>query len=56
MLVKRLWRVELLIDAVVQHHDPVTHGHRFDLVVGDIDKGCLEPLVQLEDLDPGLDP
>src|SRR5436853_178201 len=55
VLVEGLRRVELLDDAVVEHDDPVTHGHRLDLVVGDGDERGLEPLVQLEDLHAGLD-
>src|SRR6202022_4632147 len=56
VFVERLGCVELLDDAVVQHHDAIAHRHRLHLVVGHIDKGRLESLVQLEDLDAGLDP
>src|SRR6202035_3405889 len=56
VFVECLRRVELLDDAVVQHDDAIAHGHGLDLVVGHIDKGGLEPLVQLEDLDAGLHP
>ena len=43
-------RADLLDDAVVHDDDPVGHGHGFDLVVGDVDGGGLQPLVQLLDL------
>ena len=55
MLVERLRRVKLLHDAVVQDDDPLAHGHRLDLVVGDVDKRGLESLVQLENLHSSLD-
>jgi hypothetical protein len=34
----------------MHHHDLVGHGHGLDLVVGDIDGGGLQPLVQRLDL------
>ena len=34
----------------MHHHDLVGHGHRLDLVVGDVDGRGLQPLVQLLDL------
>ena len=40
----------LLDPTTVQHHDLVGHGHRFDLVVGDVDRGGLQLLVQRLDL------
>ncbi|RYF64383.1 MAG: ATP-binding cassette domain-containing protein, partial [Comamonadaceae bacterium] len=43
-------RADLLDDAVVHHDDAVGHGHRFDLVVRDVDRGGLQPLVQRLDL------
>ena len=43
-------RADLLDQAVVHDHDLVGHGHRLDLVVGDVDRRGLEPLVQLLDL------
>src|SRR3984893_4904390 len=42
-------RAHLLDDAVMHHHDLVGHGHGFDLVVGDVDGGGLQPLMQLLD-------
>ncbi len=41
---------DLLEDAVPEHRDPVTHRHRLDLVVGDVDGRRPEPPLQLEDL------
>ncbi len=41
---------DLLDDAVMHDDDLVGHGHRLDLVVGDVDGGGLEALVQLLDL------
>ena len=43
-------RAHLLDDAVMHHHDLVGHGHGFDLVVGDVDRRGLEPLMQFLDL------
>ena len=45
-------RADLLDVAGVQHHDLVGHGHRLDLVVGDVDHRLAELLVQLGDLEP----
>ena len=40
-----------LLDAAVAHHDDlVGHRHRLDLVVRDVDRGRLQPLVQFLDL------
>ena len=43
-------RVDLLQDAVEHHRDPVTHRHRLDLVVGDVDRGYAEPPLKRSDL------
>ena len=43
-------RADLLDDAVMHHDDLVGHGHGLDLVVGDVDRGGLQPLMQLLDL------
>ena len=43
-------RADLLDPAVVHDDDLVGHGHRLDLVVGDVDRGGLQPLVQVLDL------
>src|SRR6185437_8827442 len=42
-------RTDLLDNAVMHHHDLVGHGHGLDLVMGDIDRGGLEPLMQFLD-------
>ena len=56
VMVEGVGRVHLLDITIFHDDDPVTHGHGLDLVVGYIYKGCLEPLVELEDVNPGLDP
>jgi hypothetical protein len=40
----------LLDAAVAHHHDLVAHGHGFNLVMGDVDRSCFQPLVQFLDL------
>ena len=40
----------------LQDHDLVGHGHRLDLVVGDVDHGRAEPAVQGDQLAAHLDP
>jgi len=42
--------------AVVHHHNPVAHRHRFDLIVGDVDHRCLQTLMQFGDFGTHLDP
>ena len=44
----------LLQDAVLQHGNAVAHGHRLDLIVGDVDGGDAEPALQRGDLCAGL--
>ena len=44
-------RADLLDCAALHQHDPVGKRHRLQLVVGDIDGGGLEALVQAGDLD-----
>ncbi len=43
-------RADLFDPAAAQHDDLVGHGHRLDLVVGDIDHRRLQPFVQRRDL------
>ena len=45
---------DLLHAAVLHHHHAVAEGHRLDLVVGDVDRGGLELLVQALELDAHL--
>ena len=52
----RLGRVQLLEHAVLEHGDPLTHRHRLDLVVGDVEDGDAELAVQIDELRPHLDP
>ena len=47
-------RADLGDRAPVEHDDLVGHGHRLDLVVGDVDHRRLEGVVQFADLDPHL--
>ena len=46
--------VDLLQQAVLEHGDPVAHGHGLDLVVGDVDRGDAEAALQRGDLGAGL--
>ncbi|CAI8383314.1 MAG: Uncharacterised protein [SAR116 cluster bacterium MED-G04] len=39
-----------------QNNDLVRQGHRFDLIMGDVDHGCPQPAVQPGDFNPCLDP
>ena len=39
-------RVDLLEAAFIHHHDAVGHGQRLALVVGDVDEGDAELLLQ----------
>jgi hypothetical protein len=43
-------RSHLLPIAVLEDGDAIAHGHRLDLVVGNVDGGGLEPFLQLRDL------
>src|SRR5439155_20631797 len=47
-IVKHLWCVELLQQTVAHDGDAVAHVHGLDLVVSDVDRGRLHPLVQLQ--------
>ena len=49
-VVKLERRADLLDQAVMHDDDLVGHGHGLDLVVGDVDRGGLQPLMQLLDL------
>src|SRR5581483_11339654 len=53
-LVDLVRRPDLLDDAAVHDGDARRHGHRLDLVVGDVDDGLLQLVVQLLDLEPHL--
>ena len=46
-------RPQLLQPALVEHGDAVAHGHRFHLVVGDVEGGGAEAPLQLHDLGAG---
>ena len=47
-------RADLLDAAGLQHHDLAGHGHRLDLVVGHVDHGGRQLLVQAQQLDAHL--
>ena len=47
--------VDLLDEAVLHDDDAGTHGHGFRLVVGNIDEGGVQALVQLADFNTHLD-
>ena len=49
-VVDLLRRAELLDDAVVHDRDLVGHRHRLELVVGDVDRGRVDAVVQLAQL------
>src|SRR5207253_2117742 len=46
----------LLDPPLVQDHDSIGEGHRLDLVVGHVDHGRSELILQAGNLEPGLDP
>ena len=49
-------RVADLLDlAAVHHHQNIGERHRLELVVGDVDRGGVEPALQFADLDPHRD-
>ena len=48
-------RPELLDDAVAHHRQPVAEGHRLGLVVGDVDRGGVQPALDARDLGAHLD-
>src|SRR3546814_13437044 len=54
MVVELQGRADLLDPAGAQHHDLVGQRHGLDLVVGDVDHGGVEVVVQLRDLDAHL--
>ena len=55
VLVELARRADLLDGAVAQHDDLVGQRHRLDLVVGHVDHGVAEPLVQGGDFDAHMD-
>src|SRR5680860_1171532 len=50
-LIQTLRRVDLLNLAIVDYCDPVRHGQRLTLVMGHIDRGYTQPLIQGADLE-----
>ena len=55
VVVQLLGRPDLLELALVHDRDPGAHRHRLDLVVGDVDRGRAEALVEARDLGARLD-
>ncbi|MNT71509.1 hypothetical protein D3C72_2100020 [compost metagenome] len=55
LLVEIERRAELFDISGIEHHDAVGHGHGFDLIMGDVDHGGLELLVQFGDFEPHVD-
>ena len=53
-VIQRLRGIDLLQEAFVDHRDAGGHGHGFHLVVGHVDKGGLQLLVQLADVGAGF--
>ncbi len=49
-------RADLVGHARVHHNHPVGHGHRFDLVVSNVERGHTKLPLQFADLDPHLHP
>ena len=54
MIIEFLWRANLLDDTGIEKGDASAHGHRFHLVMCYINKRCLDALVDLGNLRPGL--
>ena len=55
LLVDRQRIADLLDLAAIHHHQHVGERHRLELVVGDVDRGGLQPPLQFADLDPHRD-
>ena len=49
-----LRRADLLELATAHHRDTRSHGHRLDLIVGDVEDRRVEPAVQVDELGAGL--
>ena len=56
VMVELMRRGDLLEHAAAQHGDAVAHRHRFDLIVGHVDRGHSELALQGADLRAHLDP
>ena len=54
LVVKGVRSVHLDEDALVEHGDTIAHRHRLDLVMGHVDGGDLELLLQPDQLHPHL--
>ena len=50
MIVQILRSIHLLNEAVLHNHDAVAHGHSFGLVMGNVNKGGAQLLMQLGQL------
>ena len=49
IVIQVLGGIYLLDDAVLHNNDTAGHGHSFGLVMGNVDEGCLQSLMQLGD-------
>ena len=56
MVINIHWRSFLLDNPVTQDHNLVRHGHGFNLVMGHIDRGGFQPLMQILDFGAHLHP
>jgi hypothetical protein len=56
MIIWILGCIHLLDISILHHNNSVSHGHGFRLVIGYIDEGGLQALMQFRDLCPHLHP
>jgi len=54
MIVQRLWGIHLHENAIFEHSDAVCHSHGLDLVVGDVNEGGAQLLVEAGDTGTGF--
>src|SRR6266480_3782484 len=48
MIIQLLRGTQLLDHSIVQESNAIAHGHRFNLIMGDIHYRCLDTLIHLE--------
>ena len=56
VIVDSFWSIQLRNDAFVHHRYPVGQGHRFDLVMGHVNRGDLQFMLQMFQLGTHVDP
>jgi len=54
MIIQILWGIKLLQFAFIHDRNAMSHGHGFGLVMGHIDEGGLQIIVQFAQLRTGL--